>query len=103
MSTLFIELAFFDKDTLLCRGSVDCRSTKAVEHLEGVDGHQFELSSQFEEPACPVEITCRRNGALLYDAALRVGAHTSDDWESIELGNVHTLAFRCREEDENRA
>jgi hypothetical protein len=103
MSALLIELAFFDKDMLLCRGGVRCGSAKVVEHLDGVGGHQFELSSQFEEPACPVEIACRRDGTLLYEAALRVGVHTSDDWESVELGNVHTLTFRCREEDESRA
>jgi len=100
MSALFIELAFFDKDTLLCRGGVRCGSTKAVERLDGVGGHQFEVSSQFEEPASPVEITCRRDGTLLYEAALRVGVHTSDDWESVELGNIHSLVFRCHEKDE---
>ena len=64
MPALLIELSFFDKDTLLCRGSLHCRSAKAVEHLEGVGGHQFEISSQFEEPACPVEIACRRVGEV---------------------------------------
>ena len=78
-------------------------SGKAVEHLDGVGGHKFELSSQFEEPACPVEIECRRDGALLYKAALRVGVHTSDDWESLDLASIHTLAFRCRKEDDIRA
>jgi len=103
MSALFIEFAFFDKDTLLCRSGVRCGAAKAVEHLDGVGGHKFELSSQFEEPACPVEIECRRNGALLYKAALRVGVHTSDDWESLDLASIHTLAFRCRKEDDIRA
>ena len=102
MSALLIELAFFEKDTLLCRGGVRCGSEKAVEHLDGIGGHRFELSSQFDEPACSVQIVCRRDGALLYEAALRVGVHTSNDWESIKLGDIHTLAFRCREEDESR-
>ena len=31
----------------------------------------------------------------LYHAALRVGVHDSDDWESINLGNIHTMGFRC--------
>lgn len=103
MSALRIELAFFNKDTLLCRGGVRCGSAKAVERFDGVGGHQFEFSSQFEEPACPVQIACRRDGTLLYEVALRVGVHTSDDWESVSLGNIHTLAFRCHEEDESGA
>ena len=75
--TLLIELTFFDGDTVLCRGSVSCGSTEMVEHLSGVGGHEFEITSRFEGPGCPVEVTCRRDGKVLYEAALCVGVHTS--------------------------
>ncbi len=94
---LHIDLAFFLDDDLLSRGEVRCRAVEATQQLEGVSGHRFEITSQFEEPACPVEILCYREEKQLYKAALRVGVHTSDDWESIDLAGVHTLGFRCRE------
>ena len=99
MSGLLIELAFFEEDDLLCRGNVRCGKVKAIDHFEGVGGHhhQFEVSSRFEEPASPVEIVCRRDGKQLYKAAIRVGVHTSNDWEYVNLGNIHTLGFRCHE------
>ena len=97
MSALHLELAFFKDDDLLCRGEVTCGATRAVNHLGGSGEHEFEVVSQFEEPASPVEIVCRHHGKHVYKAALRVGVHSSDAWESINLGNIHTLAFRCRQ------
>jgi len=97
MPGLLIELAFFTGDDLLCRGNVRCGVVEAANHFDGAGDHQFDVTSRFEEPASPVEIVCRRDGKQLYKAALRVGVHTSNDWESINLGNIHTLGFRCRE------
>ena len=97
MPGLLIELAFFKGDDLLCRGSVRCGAAEVADHFEGAEGHYFVVSSRFEEPASPMQIVCHRDGKQLYEAALRVGVHNSDDWESINLANVHTLGFRCRE------
>ena len=94
---LHIDLAFFRDDDLLSRGAVRCTPTKTTSILEGISGHQFEVTSRFETPACPVEIVCHCQNKELYKAALRVGVHTSDDWESVNLAGVHTLGFRCRE------
>jgi hypothetical protein len=60
-----------------------------------VESHEFTVTHRFEVPACPVEIECRQRGSLRYTAALRMGVHDSDDWETIDLGHVHTFAFRC--------
>jgi len=97
MPGLLIELAFFKGDDLLCRGTVRCGALDTADHFDGVGGHHFDVSSRFEQPASPVQIVCRRDGKQLYEAALRVGVHTSDDWESLDLANIHTLGFRCLE------
>jgi hypothetical protein len=95
MKSMQIDLAFFDDDTLLCRGSVVCSDTESENILTGSD-HQFKITHQFEEPASPVFITCLSEDNKLYETALRVGVHNSEDWESIDLAKVHTLAFRCK-------
>lgn len=94
---LDIDLAFFHDDDLLARGEVRCGETSLTQRFDGVGGHRFEITSQFEQPACPLEILCYCAEKQLYKAALRVGVHTSSDWESIDLGGIHTLGFRCRE------
>ena len=92
-----IELAFFDDDSLLCRGTVRCEDLETTEVFSSSAGHRFEVTHRFELPACPVEIVCFEDGKKLYESALRVGVHKSDDWESINLGDIHTLGFRCVE------
>lgn len=89
-----IDLAFFDGDVLLARGSISCGPEERIELIAGSD-HEFEVTHQFEEPSCPVTIVCRQRDRQLYKAGLQVGVHTSEDWESINLGNIHTLGFRC--------
>lgn len=94
---LLIDIAFFSGDDLISQGSVRCGASKIISRLDGVSGHRFEITSKFEEPACPVEIRCCCQEKELYKAALRVGVHTSDDWESVDLAGIHTLGFRCHE------
>lgn len=89
-----LDLAVFDGDTLLARTSVMLGETRKTEVV--VAGrYEFESHHAYQEPSSPVDITCRANGRHLYRAALQVGVHNSDDWESIELGTIHTLGFRC--------
>ena len=90
-----IRLAFFDGDALLCQGAIICDSSRAMAVIVSETGHRFEIDHRFEEPACPVSISCTKNGEHLYKAAMMVGTHTSDDWESIDLGSIHTLGFMC--------
>ena len=42
-------------------------------------------------------------GVRLYSAALRMGVHTSQDWESVNLGNIHDLGFFCRPSEAGEA
>lgn len=91
-----VELAFFDGDNLLCRGRIICGPSEITDRFPEEGGDlMFAVTHVFEEPACPLVIVCSRSGTHLYRTALRMGVHTSEDWESIELGEAHTLAFRC--------
>lgn len=90
-----IDFTFFDGDDLLVKGSVECSLPEQSFFFAAKSGVHFIVTSQFEDPACPVSIDCSLNGKKLYRAALRVGVHTSDDWESIDLGEIHTLVFWC--------
>lgn len=96
MPTLHIELGFFAGDVLLARGRIICMEHEGTTELSGVGGHVWTIKARYEEPASPVELECRRDGQRLYLAALQVGTHDSDDWESINLADIHMLAFRCR-------
>jgi hypothetical protein len=92
---MLIEMVFFEGDQLLVRGEINCGQDIGSAKLESHTGIRFDITFQFEEPACPVSITCFLAGKRLYRAALRVGVHDSEDWESLELGENHVLAFRC--------
>ena len=96
MPTMHIELGFFAGDVLLMRSRITCRQHEQAFEFEGAGGHTWSIKARFEEPASPIELECTRGGRHLYRAALQVGVHDSDDWESIDLANIHTLAFRCR-------
>jgi len=96
--SMLVDLAFFDGDALLARSVIRCGAMEATESSAG-EGHEFVVTHRFEEPACPIEIVCTKAGKHLYSAALRMGVHTSEDWESITLGDVHDLCFFCRPSD----
>jgi len=95
---MLVDLAFFDGDVLLARSAIRCGPAEATESIMG-EGHEFLVTHRFEEPACPIEIVCTKAGKRLYRAALRMGVHTSEDWESVNLGNIHDLGFLCRPSD----
>ena len=91
---MVVDLAFFDGEILLCRGSIQCCPHERTTCFS--DGsHNFAVTYMLEEPSSPICIVCTRDGEQLYSAALQMGVHTSQDWESINLGNIHTLAFWC--------
>ena len=92
---MVVEIAFFDVDELLCRGEIRIAEVESSKTISGAR-HAFDLTYSFEDPACPISIVCRSDSDVLYKAALRMGVHDSDDWESLDLGNIHTMAFFCR-------
>ncbi len=98
--SMHVELAFFDGDTLLCHGAITCGAFERSDLFSGSD-HDFRVTHQLEEPTCPITMSCTRAGLPLYRGALGMGVHTSQDWESINLGNIHTLAFCCRVDSED--
>ena len=96
ISEMQVDLAFFDGEELLCRGSIICTQVSSTDTVLGTSGHVFEVTSNFEEPACPVSVRCLLNGELQYNSELRMGVHDSADWEVVNLGNIHELGFYCK-------
>lgn len=92
---MLVDIAFFDADILLLEGQIICTKKEEIDIIESSSGHIFEIKHQFKEPACPVFIICKLNNKELYKSALNIGVHQSEDWESINLGDIHTLGFRC--------
>jgi hypothetical protein len=93
-----VELAFFKGHELLCHGAISIDKEQRQCTLTSGSGHAFEISYMYEEPACPIFIRCFHDGELVSRSALRMGAHTSDDWEAISLAEPCELCFRCRAE-----
>ena len=119
---MHVQFGFFEGDKLLHQGGFLIKSPKAYfcygEHKHfaivlAPGGNPLEVQlfsglifeAQFEFPACPVslkflEIIPSSHPSepfvqkLTLNAALQMGVHQSEDWESIELGK-NTLAFKC--------
>ena len=89
-----VELAFFAGDDLLVRGRITCGAREVTEVLSG-GGFEFRITHALEELSAPISIVCVRDEVRVYESALRMGVHTSEDWEAIDLGGIHELAFRC--------
>jgi len=94
--SLDIEMAFFRGDELLCRGAIRCISDENLQTFEGAE-HTFQVTHAFERPACRVFISAARAGEHVFRSAMRVGVHTSDDLEAIDLGGGYSLVFKCAE------
>jgi hypothetical protein len=90
-----IKMTFFEEDEMLAAGVVRCLFEENEFTIQGGNGYIFQIKASYEEPACPVFIKCFLDGKLLYRSALRMGVHSSDDWETIELANNHLLIFKC--------
>lgn len=95
---MLVDLAFFSGDVLLARSAIRCGATTVTESIASED-HEFVVTHKFERPSCPIGIVCTKAGRRLYSAALQMGVHVSDDWESVTLGNIHELCFFCRPSD----
>ena len=118
-TAMHVEFGLFHGDDLLHRGGLMIGEieTRAVfgEHRHfNIDQNpplEIQIFSgliidhRFDTPACPLTLWIYQidesdsipKQHTLVRAALRMGVHTSDDWESIDLGADHNLAFRCTE------
>lgn len=90
-----VEVAFFRGDDLLCRGSVRCVPEETTQTFQGGD-YSFQVTHAFELPASRFLIVASSAGQHRFRSAMRMGVHTSDDWETIDLGDGYTLAFKCK-------
>jgi len=100
MKSMSVEVAFFDADELLCRGTINLTTVESESEFVAERGERFELAYQFEQPASRVFIRCHKDGSLVFRSALRMGVHDSDDWESTDLAEPYQLCFRCTVHDE---
>jgi len=92
---MHVEFAVFDGEVLLSRGRFHCIASSRTECFAGAESHQFTITHRFDLPACRVFIECRQGDTIRYRAGLAMGVHDSDDWEAVDLGQIHTFAFRC--------
>ncbi len=98
-----VELAFFKGNELLCHGTIAIDTEQRQCTIVGESGPAFEISYTYEWPACPILIKCFHDGELVSRSALRMGVHTSDDWEAISLAEPYELGFRCHAEERGPA
>jgi hypothetical protein len=91
---MFVELVFLERGKQLCRGMISCRSGERTKSFSVANGLEFAVAHRPENSACALTIVCKRSGDPLYEASLRIGADTSEDWKSVELSATHTLTFR---------
>ena len=113
---MHVAFAFFRGDALLHRGELLLRDAPGFvvygehHHVQLEAGAPFAerpefqlfaglvIEHTFELPACPITLryytVAGAEQTKQFEAALRMGVHESDDWESVELGD-YTFAFRC--------
>ena len=95
MKAMRVEMAFFDGDALLTRANVLVHSIEDECTVLAERGDRFEITTQFEEPASRLFITCfDSDGSLVGRSAMRMGVHNSDDWEAIDLSPPYELCFK---------
>jgi len=84
-----VELAFFDGDTLLDRGTIQVVSEDRCDHLK-----LFHAAHRLNGNAAHIVLSNFDPDINIKTANLDMPVHQSDDWESIDLAG-YTLAFRC--------
>jgi hypothetical protein len=86
---MHVELALFDGDVLIERGSIDVGAESSCKHLQ-----HFHIAHQLEGDAAKVVLLSFSARVNLKTVTLNMPVHQSDDWESIDLAG-YTLGFRC--------
>lgn len=115
-SAMAVEFGLFHHDVLLCRSTIRVEEHQKSEEFDYSDpsdtagsassrGHLV-IRHQFGLPAAPLYLWLIRDappesaGEVFLEAALEMGVHDSEDWESVALGKDYAFAFRCRQEGE---
>jgi hypothetical protein len=118
MNAFAMEVAFvlFYHDVLLCRSTVrieehqkseefDCSDTLSTTGTASSKRHLV-VRHKFGLPAASLQLSLigyaapESVGKIILEAALAIGVHDSEDWESVALGEDYTFAFRCHQEVE---
>lgn len=118
-TAMAVEFALFRGDDLLCRAAIRVEAQEKVEEFDygprDADGATDRTTAaghlvvrhRFELPAASLSITLLQfssaggESEIVLQAGLSMGAHDSDDWESVALGGDYTFAFLCRQERES--
>jgi hypothetical protein len=111
---LAVEFGLFHHDVLLCRTTIRIEEQQKSEELDCTEPSEaagtascndhLVIRHQFALPAASLQFWLIRGaapestGEIILEAALAMGVHNSEDWESVALGEEYTLAFRCRQE-----
>ena len=111
-----VEFGLLHHDVLLCRSTIRIEEHQKSEEFNYADpsdttgsasskGHLV-ISHRYGLPAASLHVWLIRHvapesaGEMILEAALTMGVHDSEDWESVALGEDYTFAFRCRQEVE---
>ncbi len=89
MTSMHVELALFDGDELLERGSIYVDAESSCVHFT-----HFHIAHRLEGDAAKLVLSSFSPRVNLKTVTLDMPVHESTDWESIDLGGF-TLAFRC--------
>ena len=116
LSAIAVEFGLFHHDALLCRSTIRIEEQRKSEEFECADPSDttgsasskvhLVIQHQYGLPAASLHLWLIRYVApesakeMVVDAALTMGVHDSEDWESVALGEDYTFAFRCRTEGE---
>lgn len=79
----------------ICRDAILIVPEETISEIVSSQGELFRITHQFEEPACRVFIKGHAGERLLFRSAMRMGMHTSEDWEAVSLAEPFELCFRC--------
>jgi len=118
--SLHVEVALFHGDAIVQRGNIVLRAEEGCscfgEHrhviIKDRDVALFAgliIEHRLEVPASPLTLryfevvttddpTEPLRQSLVFKSALRVGVHTSTDWENINFVKGYFLAFKCNEQ-----
>ena len=113
-NAMAVEFALFHHDALLCRSTIRIEEQQKSEEFEYTDpsdatgsgssrGHLV-IRHEYGLPAASLQLWLVRYdapesaGEIILEAALAMGVHDSEDWESVALGEDYTFAFACRQE-----
>jgi hypothetical protein len=87
---MLVEFALLDNDVLLERSAIRVSSEPQCSHLP-----LFQVAHQLRDDIAKIVISNFSPDLRLKTVNLDMPVHQSSDWESIDLAEKYTFAFRC--------